>query len=113
MLRVALCLTLLAAPALAADADNQIPLHRNIELKVGQSMIVHGFRGECGKRPTNVDPNRTRATKLGILRNGNWGVTRSRTCGGWTPAVEVIFEARKPGRETITVAGEEIRVRVR
>lgn len=113
MLRIILVLGVMAANSALADTDNQIPLHRSIELTVGQSMVVHGFRGECGKRPQNVDPDRTRATKLGVLSNGKWGVTNSRRCGGWTPAVEIIFTANKKGRETIEVAGESIRVRVR
>ncbi|WP_298844682.1 hypothetical protein [uncultured Roseobacter sp.] len=96
-----------------ADSDNRIPFHKSVDMKVGESMIVHGYRGECGKRPANVDKNRTRDTKLGVLSNGRWGVTKSRTCGGWTPAVEIVFTARKKGRETIKVAGESISVRVR
>ncbi len=104
---------LLATPTFAADAHNKILLLRSIEINVEQSMIVHGFRGQCGERPTNVDPNRTRNTKLGILRNGRWGVTNSRKRGGWTPAVEITFEARRKGRETIKVAGVEIQVRVK
>lgn len=96
-----------------ADPNNKIPTHRSVELKIGQSVVVNGYRGECGIRPTNVDPNRTRSTKLGILSNGKWGVAKSRTCGGWTPAVEVIFTAKKKGRETIEVAGTKIKVAVR
>ncbi|MFK7880044.1 hypothetical protein [Roseobacter sp.] len=96
-----------------ADSNNQIPTHRSVKLTVGESVVVNGYRGECGKRPTNVDPNRTRDTKYGTLSNGKWGVVKSRTCGGWTPAVEVIFTARKKGRETIEVAGTKIKVAVR
>ncbi|MEO0402262.1 MAG: hypothetical protein AAF214_07785 [Pseudomonadota bacterium] len=113
MLRAILTLTfLLVVPALAEDS-NKIPTHRSIQVQVGQSIIVNGFRGACGARPKNVDPNRTRATRLGVLSNGKWGVVQSRTCGGWTPAVEVIFTAQKKGRETIEVAGTKIKVAVR
>ena len=103
---------ILTTPA-AANPDNVIPLRKSVTLSVGQSIIVHGFRGECGKRPTNVDPKRTRDTKLGVLGVGRWGVTKSRTCGGMTPAIEVIYKARKKGIETIEVRGEKIKVRVR
>lgn len=103
---------ILGSPAYA-NPNNQIPTHRSVELKVGQSVIVNGYRGECGARPKNVDRKRTRDTKLGVLSNGKWGVTKSRTCGGWTPAIEVIFTAKKKGRETIEVAGTKIKVAVR
>lgn len=96
-----------------ADPNNKIPTHRSVKLEIGQSVVVNGYRGDCGKRPPNVDPNRTRNTKLGTLSNGKWGVTKSRTCGGWTPAVEVIFTAKKKGRETIEVAGTKIKIAVR
>lgn len=113
MRRILLLMCLMLPAVVLADPNNQIPFHRSVELSVGQSIVVHGYRGACGKRPENVDPNRTRATKLGVLRNGKWGVTKSRTCKGWTPAVEIIFTAQKAGRETIKVAGSDIKVRVR
>ncbi|MFK7743697.1 MAG: hypothetical protein AB8B47_01480 [Roseobacter sp.] len=113
MTRCAFILCVLLATTANADPNNKIPFHKSVDLKVGQSMIVNGYRGDCGERPKNVDPNRTRATKLGVLSNGKWGVTKSRTCGGWTPAVEVIFTAQKKGRETIKVAGERIKISVR
>ncbi len=113
MVRLFIFIFLFSTSAVLANSNNQIPFHQSVELKTGQSMIVHGYRGECGKRPANVDRKRTRDTKLGVLSVGKWGVTKSRTCGGWTPAIEVIFTARKKGRETIEVAGEKIKVRVR
>lgn len=113
MFRGLLFVVLMVGTTAVADQNNQIPTHRSVELKVGQSIVVNGFRGECGKRPTNVDPKRTRTTKLGVLSNGKWGVTKSRTCGGWTPAVEVIFTAKKKGRETIEVVRTKIKVTVR
>jgi len=113
MLRIFFIALVMFTTSALANPNNQIPFHRSVELTVGQSMIVHGFRGECGERPKNVDPKRTRATKLGVLSNGRWGVTKSKRCGGWTPAVEIIFTATKKGRETIEVAGERIKVRVR
>lgn len=113
MARTLFLICLMLGSVAHADPNNKIPTHGSIELKIGQSVVVNGYRGECGKRPTNVDLNRTRSTKFGILSNGKWGVTKSRTCGGWTPAVEVIFTAKKKGRETIEVAGTKIKVAVR
>ncbi len=96
-----LVLLLTAAPAFAADTDNPIKGLSKVTMKVGESKVIWGWRGECGQRPKGVDRKRTRATKLGVLSNGKWGVFKSRTCGGWTPASEIIFTAQKKGREVI------------
>ncbi|CAN0606776.1 unnamed protein product [Ectocarpus sp. 12 AP-2014] len=113
MFRVFAIVFLLIGSSAFADSNNKIPLNREVNLKVGQSIIVHGYRGDCGERPKNVDPKRTRKTKLGVLSNGKWGVTKSTACGGWTPAVEVIYKARKKGSEIIEVRGTKIKVSVR
>lgn len=113
MIRLILAFSLLAAASTKANENNRIPTLTNVELAVGQSIIVNGFRGECGERPKNVDPNRTRDTKLGTLSVGAWGMKRSRTCNGWTPAIEVIFKAKKVGSETIDVNGDNIDITVK
>lgn len=115
MFKAILMATLLAvSPAFAGDADNPIKGQSEVSMKVGQSKVIWGWRGECGKRPTGVDRKRTRQTKLGVLSNGKWGVVRSRNCGGMTPAVEIIFTAQKKGRETITTQfDQKIKVVVR
>ena len=111
---VLMIFVLAASPVFAADADNQIKGAREVSMKVGQSKAIWGWRGECGKRPKGVDRKRTRATKLGVLSNGKWGVFESRTCGGLTPAVEIIFTAKKKGREVITTQfDQKIKVVVR
>ena len=100
--------------AYADDADNPIKGFQEVTMKVGQSKVIWGWRGECGKRPTGIDPNRTRSTKLGVLGIGKWGVFKSRTCGGWTPAVEITFTAQKRGSEVITTQfDQKIKVVVR
>jgi hypothetical protein len=104
---------LAATKPVSADPNNIIPAFKSIDVKVGQSVVVRGYRGECGKRPVNVDPNRTRDTKLGVLSNGKWGVTKSDRCGGLTPAIEIIFSAKKAGRETVKIAGERVKIKVR
>ena len=108
------CLLAASTAAQAADADNPIKGQSEVTLKVGQSKVIWGWRGECGTRPKGVDPKRTRATKLGVLSNGKWGVFKSRSCGGWTPAVEIIYTAKKKGREVITTQfDQKIKVTVR
>lgn len=96
-----------------ADSSNKIPFNPAVEMKVGQTAVIAGYRGECGKRPEGVDPNRTRDTKLGTLSNGRWGVVRSRACNGWTPAVEIRFTAKRRGRETIETRFGNVEMLVR
>lgn len=113
MLRCFILLLVFAATSAQADSSNKIPFHDAIAMKVGQTAVIAGYRGECGKRPTGVDPNRTRDTKLGTLSNGRWGIVRSRTCNGWTPAVEIRFTAKRRGRETIETRFGNVMVEVR
>ncbi|MDA8585193.1 hypothetical protein N9L47_02880 [Rhodobacteraceae bacterium] len=113
MFRILLLIALMAGAMAHANSDNIIPYRKEVALKVGQAVIVNGFRGDCGERPKNVDPKRTRATKLGVLTIGKWGMTKSRNCGGLTPAVEVIYHAKTKGSETIEVNGSKIRVTVK
>ena len=112
-IRLAVLFSILAVAPVNANENNRIQTLKKVELKVGQSKIVNGFRGECGERPKNIDKNRTRDTKLGTLSIGNWGMKKSGRCKGWTPAVEIIFKAKKTGRETIEVNGDKIRVTVK
>lgn len=113
IIRSIIVLSMLAVAPVYADENNKIPTLKTVKMKIGQSKIINGFRGACGERPTNVDMNRTRDTKLGTLSIGNWGMKKSRACKGWTPAVEIIFRANKSGRETIDVNGDKIRVTVK
>lgn len=115
MIRVCLIVSLLAAlPAFAGDADNPIAGKSKVTMNVGQSAVIWGWRGECGKRPKGINRNRTRATKLGVLSIGKRGVFRSRACDGFTPAVEIVFTAKKKGSEVITTQfDQKIRIVVR
>ena len=82
MFRAFLLACLVVPAAACADPNNQIPFQKSVELNVGQSTVVHGYRGECGKRPKNVDPKRTRATKLGVMSNGKWDLCNHRRSQG-------------------------------
>lgn len=102
---------MLTVPTVAGAQGREIAWQRQAELKVGQSMVVYGYRGDCGQRP---DPAQVRvpATKTGTFSFGKMGVRQSNRCGGTTPAIELVFTATAPGRETIKVQGDEIRIRV-
>ncbi|APX11128.1 hypothetical protein BWR18_05050 [Tateyamaria omphalii] len=96
-----------------ADASNRIAFKDRVRLNVGQAMIVHGHRGECGQLPTQARMKRSAerinaALTTGRVQHGKPGVRRSGACNGDTPAVELIFVATSPGRERVEVFGDEI-----
>ena len=105
------------APAAIADSSNKIVYKSKVNLQVGQAMVIHGRRGECGKLPTKADLEKSKSdinAKLttGSVRFGKQGVRKSGSCNGWTPAYETIFVAESPGRETVKSHGDAIRITV-
>ena len=82
-----------------------------VEMSVGETLVIHGIRGECGQEP-QVDPNMRKETLLGFMHFGNAGVRMSRSCNGATPAIEVLFTASKVGEETLELFGDVILITV-
>ena len=107
------CLPLLAA----AESVNRITYKKDVKLKVGQAMVVHGLRGACGKAPTRADIKKMekRYGMLGVGRivAGKPGVRKSGQCDGDTPAVEAVFVAEKPGQVMVDVFGDPIKITVK
>ncbi|WP_224823243.1 hypothetical protein [Cognatishimia sp. MH4019] len=117
-LSVAILCSVTAATPVLADSSNKIKFRDRITLEVGQAIVVHGRRGDCGALPTkavlaqskqNLDAN----LKTGHIVFGKPGVRRSGGCGGWTPAYETIFVADRPGRETVKIHGDQVRITVK
>lgn len=109
VLASASCLVLLMGQALWAE--QMIPIARAVTLRVGDSAVVSSLAGRCGRLPTPVQMPQVRF-KTGHLGYGAAGMRRVLSCGGPTPAVEVIFIADTPGSEVITLYGDRIAVRV-
>jgi hypothetical protein len=105
------CILLLAATPLAAQ-EVEIKYRERVTLNVGESVVIHGYRGECGALPAPAEI-KLPALKTGTLSIGREGVRNSNRCDGKTPAVEIIFTATTPGRETFEVQGDDVTVRVR
>ncbi len=101
-----------AAVPLSAQSSKRIDYQKSVTVSVGQSVVVHGIRGDCGKLPAKGDITLPALT-TGKLSVGAAGIRRSNSCGGDTPAVQVIFTATTPGREKFEVQGDPISVRVR
>lgn len=99
-------------PVAAFAQDNVIEYRERVTLSVGQSAVIHGIRGECGQAPVKSEIELP-AIKTGTLSLGKDGRRQSRSCGGPTPAIEVIFTATTKGRESFEVEGDKISVRVK
>ena len=100
-------------------AQTQMISYRDaVTVQVGQSVVVHGLRGECGALPTaariaEATTNLNAQTRLGTFSFGAEGVRRSGACNGSTPALQTIFTATTPGQETLRVHGDPVRITVR
>ncbi|WP_152541140.1 hypothetical protein [Sulfitobacter noctilucae] len=110
--------TLAFAPVAQADKSNKVKFRKSITLKVGQAAIVHGARGECGQLPSKAHLAKSKRNldltlETGHIAFGKPGVRRSSSCKGWTPVYETIFVADRPGKETVKIHGDSVRITVK
>jgi len=114
---IAAAAVFLSATAAFADNSNKVPYRKNVSVKVGQSIVIHGLRGECGMLPkesaVTAMEKRYRDIKVGKITAGKKGVRNSASCGGRTPVVEAIFTAQQKGRVKIDLFGDIISIRVK
>lgn len=91
-----------------------IDYHRNVSLKVGETMTIHGRRGSCGNSaPRWEDVVR----ELPPLTTADWsdggeGLRYSKNCSSLTPARGVSITAIAPGVDKINLYGDDITIRV-
>ena len=113
--RIALGLALVMAPVSApafAQSSKGIEYEERVSVKVGQSAVIYGFRGDCGKQP-NISEITLPTLQTGTLSFGKIGQTQSKRCGGLTPAVEIVFTGGAKGRESFALNGDPFTVRVK
>lgn len=98
------------------DVDNAplISYLPEVRLVVGQSRIIHGERGDCGKRPREWRDvwGNLPSSRIGDFTDA--GVVRrySMFCKGVTPARGVRFTAKAPGTEEMYVVGDYMKITV-
>lgn len=87
---------------------------RNVSLKVGESAIIHGARGnECGPAPSWESAKELLPELVtGTLTDGGVGTRNSRQCGGRVPARAILYTALKVGTEQTSLYGDDIVIRV-
>jgi len=95
----------------AQTSGPEIKWQRSVNLAVGQSTVVYGYRGDCGRLPKS-GAIRLPSAKTGHFTLGRKGWRHSGRCKGPTPAVELVFKATTPGRETIRIQGDPVRINV-
>lgn len=105
--------TLALAVALAGCTTTEIPYNPDVELNVGDAIILKGIRTRCDgtTAPTfaNVQGDLPQS-RLGTFSDGGAGVVQSVSCGKAVPGRAVKFTATAPGRENLTVYGDRFSV---
>lgn len=91
-----------------------IVLRPHVSMVVGESLIIHGERGDCGKLPPDWEYVLTRlpVSRIGEFSDGGIVRRNSNFCKGETPARAVTFTAKKPGVEEFLVLGDVMRVSI-
>lgn len=91
-----------------------IVLRPHVSLMVGESLVIHGERGDCGKPPPDWEYVLTRLpiSRIGSFSDGGLVRRNSNFCRGETPARAVTFTAHKSGVEELLVLGDVMRVTV-
>jgi hypothetical protein len=101
-----------ALPAFAAD----FLYRRNVDLVVGQSIVVKGVRSDdCTDKPPAWSGIKVKlpSAKLGSFSDGGAGTIKSNSCGKVVGARGIRFTAAAKGSETLTVLDDPVSVTVR
>ncbi|MEW9612383.1 hypothetical protein AB3G45_00615 [Shinella sp. S4-D37] len=85
-----------------------------VRLVVGQSRIIHGERGDCGRSPREWRDVWGNLPSSRIGEFSDAGVVRrySMFCKGVTPARGIRFTAKVPGTEEMYVTGDYMKITV-
>lgn len=91
-----------------------IPYRRNVTLKVGETVVLKGVRGDCGAPPPSWSQlsSSLPPTALGRFSDGGPGEVSSKSCKGTTPARAVRFTATQKGSETLLIFEDKVSVTV-
>jgi hypothetical protein len=100
------------AVSASTPEGDEIPYLSEVTLSVGEQAPIHGSRGRCGEAPPDFDTLRLPDLAHGSLVAGDMGWRRSRSCGGPTPAREVIYVAESSGTDSFLLFGDPVTVTV-
>ena len=111
-------LVLIAASVFMASSvyasAKDIPYYKNVRMKVGQTIVLKGVRGECNAKsaPSFASLRRLPKPKLGVLLDGGPGTVFSKNCDRKVPARAIKYKATKSGKEMISVYEDRITIRI-
>lgn len=91
-----------------------IHYRQNVGLQVGETVTIHGKRGECGEAPPPEDVVRRDlpVVKFGRLEIGGLGRRFSHRCDGETPARAILYTGEQPGIDRFQLYGDPLVVTV-
>ncbi|MAL77335.1 MAG: hypothetical protein CMM62_20425 [Rhodospirillaceae bacterium] len=95
--------------------DQQIYYREIANLRVGESIVLHGKRGpSCGEQPLEWPDVLKYLPELntGVWSDGGVGFRVSRACGGPTPARAVVFTATRTGMDRFMLYDDPITITV-
>ena len=116
--KIALITSMTSAVVFATDPNvyaGDIPYNSNVNLKVGQSVVLKGVRAKCDgtKAPSFASLKKLPKPKTGVLSDGGAGTVDSKRCKGRVPGRAVIFTAKKAGSERLIIYKDEVIIKVR
>lgn len=116
MKTMGIALSLIVASMAGSAYAKDFPYHKHATLKVGQSIILKGVRGNCEDTtaPTWARiRGRLPKSKTGKFSDGGAGTVRSDSCGKRVVARGVRFTATTKGRENLVIYNDGSRITVK
>lgn len=101
--------------AIPTGVSAEIAFNKKVSLKVGQSIVLKGVRGDCDAKraPAFSNLRRLPRPKTGVLKDGGAGTVTSDSCKKKVPARAIKFKATKPGKERITIYRDKFSITVK
>lgn len=114
---LAALLVMVSASIALAGSDNRVPYREKVSVRVGESIVIHGLRGDCGKYPVKSKNSgngkairRYRGREDSSREKGD--AEKSELRGSHT-CCRGYFCAQKKGRTKIKLFGDPVSIRVK
>lgn len=97
-----------------ADDAPVVPFRPKIEMKLGETRVIHAERGDCGKLPRDWAAVQSNLpyVRMGSFSDGGLARRFSKFCQGLTPARAIRFTATSAGIEEFEIQGDFFKLTV-